>query len=309
MRNSFRVVQAALLIIALSSCTLQPVARGDLSSRPIEVVTTVGMIADVVGEVGGERVHVTGLMGPGVDPHLYKPSAGDVLKLDRADIIFYGGLHLEGRMAEMFEKLVDRKATVAVTERIDPSRLHVTEVAGKYDPHVWFDVTLWQEAVRTIAQELGAIDPGSRVLYERNATRYLAELDELDRYAAEQIGSIPVESRVLITAHDAFGYFGARYGIEVRGLQGISTAAETGAADVQSLAAMMCDRNIRALFVESSVPRAMVEAVQSAAQARGCAVGIGGELFSDALGSRGTPEGTYIGMVRHNVDTIVQALK
>lgn len=305
------VLCALMLVVALLAGCARPVDRGDLSARKIRVTSTVGMITDVVRNVGGGRVDVTGLMGPGVDPHLYKPSTGDVFKLDNADIIFYGGLHLEGRMAELFEKMAENgKPAFAVSDEIDPTKLRKpAEFEGKYDPHIWFDVTLWQDAVRKVTKELSNLDPSSRPLYERNRDAYLAELDALHRYAKDQIASIPQQSRVLITAHDAFGYFGAQYGLEVKGLQGASTATEASARNVQQLAQLIADRKIKAVFVESSVPRATIEAVQKAVQARGWDVKIGGELFSDAMGTAGTPEGTYIGMVKHNVDTIVRALR
>lgn len=293
----------------------QPVAMGaapprSVEGRTINAVATVGMIADLVQNIGGERVSVTALMGPGVDPHLYKASAGDVPKLDRADIIFYGGLELEGRMTAIFEKLARRRPTVAVSDEVPRERLRQPpEFEGKYDPHIWFDVTLWKFAARRVAVELERIDPGSAELYRRNLATYSALLDELHEYCKQQIGAIPPEQRVLITAHDAFGYFGQQYGFEVRGLQGTSTATEAGAADVQGLANFIAERGIKAIFVESSVPQSTIEAVQAAVRARGKEVTIGGELFADAMGQAGTPEGTYIGMVRHNVDTIVRALR
>lgn len=269
------------------------------------------MITDIVRNVGGERVLARGLMGPGVDPHLYKPSAGDAIRLGNADIIFYGGLHLEGRMAELFEKIERTgKPAVAVSRDIEPARLRQPpEFEGKFDPHIWFDVSLWQSATRTVAAALTSLDPNSAALYAANARAYLARLETLDQYARAQIATIPAAQRVMITAHDAFGYFGQAYGMEVRGLQGISTASEISAADVQSLSEFITARKIKALFVESSVPESTVRAVQEAVRSRGHEVVIGGELFSDAMGAEGTPEGTYIGMVTSNVDTIVRALR
>jgi manganese/zinc/iron transport system substrate-binding protein len=295
----------------LTACSNNTSAQGDIGKRQVQVTTTVGMITDIVRQVGGERVVVTGLMGPGVDPHLYKPSAGDVQKLENADIIFYGGLELEGRMTDTLVKLSSQgKRTIPVTEGIPHNLLREPpEFEGKYDPHVWFDVTLWQYAVKAVNTELAELDPGSKDLYQKNADAYLKQLDELHAYVKAQIESIPQASRVLITAHDAFGYFGQQYGMEVRGLQGTSTATEASAADVQGLAQSIADRKIKAIFVESSVPKATVEAVQAAVKSKGWDVAIGGQLFSDAMGNDGTPEGTYIGMVRHNVDTIVQALR
>jgi manganese/zinc/iron transport system substrate-binding protein len=302
---------AILLGFALTACASAPTVKVDIALRPINVVSTVGMITDIVRNVGGERVAVRGLMGPGVDPHLYKPSAGDAIRLGNADIIFYGGLHLEGRMAELFEKIeLTGKPAVAVSRDIDPKRLRQPpEFEGKYDPHIWFDVSLWQSAARTVAAALTSLDPNSAALYASNARAYLAKLEALDQYARSQIATIPAAQRVMITAHDAFGYFGQAYGMEVRGLQGISTASEISAADVQGLAEFITSRKIKALFVESSVPESTVRAVQEAVRSRGHEVIIGGELFSDAMGAEGTPEGTYIGMVTFNVDTIVSALR
>ncbi len=297
------------LSMTVASCT-SPIATTDLTTRQIRVTTTVGMISDVAHNVGGERVQVTGLMGAGVDPHLYKPSVGDVAKLDQADIISYGGLELEGRMTDMLEKLGRRKPVFAVSESIPRNMLrHPPEFNGAYDPHIWFDVRLWQYAVREIRDQLIALDPHSRSIYERNAADYLRQLDQLDQYVRDQSATLPADRRVLITAHDAFGYFGDAYGFDVRGLQGLSTASEAGAADVQQLAQFIADRQIKAVFVESSVPQATIQAVQKAVQARGWNVAIGGELFSDAMGNAGTVEGTYIGMVRHNIDIIVGALR
>jgi manganese/zinc/iron transport system substrate-binding protein len=298
--------------ILLSACST-PSGASDLpiTERPINVVTTTGMIADIVLNVGGERVNVQALMGPGVDPHLYKPTASDVTKLENADIVFYNGLHLEGRMVEVFEKMETAgQATYAVASEIDTDILRKPpQFEGQFDPHIWFDVTLWKFAVEKVAKELSNLDPISADLYKANATAYLEQLDELDTYVREQINSIPEGSRVLVTAHDAFGYFGEQYGMEVRGLQGTSTAAEAGAADVQALAGFLAERKIKSIFVESSVPPATIEAVQKATQSKGWDVQIGGQLFSDAMGQAGTPEGTYIGMVKFNVDTIVKALK
>jgi manganese/zinc/iron transport system substrate-binding protein len=309
LRKSLLLVVVISLLLAACGTTAQP--QVDISQRLINITATVGMIADIARNVGGDRVQVTALMGPGVDPHLYKPSYSDVRRLEEADIIFYGGLDLEGRMTDLFEKIErNGKPTVAVSEDIPDSRLRKPiEFEGKYDPHIWFDVTLWEYAVQTITEHLTELDPSSADYYQANTDAYLAQLDELNQYVHTQIDSIPPQSRVLITAHDAFGYFGDQYGMEVRGLQGTSTATEAGAGDVQALAAFIAERQIKAIFVESSVPQATVEAVQAAVQARGWDVKIGGELFSDAMGQDGSPEGTYIGMVKHNVDIIVSALK
>jgi manganese/zinc/iron transport system substrate-binding protein len=267
------------------------------------------MITDVVAHVGGPRVRVTGLMGPGVDPHLYKASAGDVRRLASADVVFYNGLHLEAAMGEVLEEMNRWRPTRAVTDGIDRSRLSAPpEFKGAYDPHVWFDVQLWAHTVAAVATSLSALDTAHAAEYAARAAAYRQELDALDAWVRMRVASVPAERRVLVTAHDAFNYFGRAYGFEVRGLQGISTASEAGTADVQRLAGEIVARRIPAIFVESSIPRRTVEALQAAVQARGFDVRIGGSLFSDAMGDAGTPEGTYVGMVRHNVNTIVSAL-
>ena len=279
------------------------------SQKPIRVVTTIGMITDIVQNIGGNRVTATGLMGPGIDPHLYKASEGDVARLAGADLILYNGLHLEGKIAGVLERMQDQIKTVAVTQDIDRAVLLAPpEFEGAYDPHVWFNVTLWMKAVERVRDTLIEVDKGSAELYRANTKDYLAKLEELHDYVVQQAERVPSDQRVLVTAHDAFNYFGRAYGFEVRGLQGISTAAEAGTADVQALVQFIVERRIPAMFVETSVPRQSIEAVQAAVKAKGFSVEIGGQLFSDAMGASGTPEGTYIGMVRHNIDTIVASL-
>ena len=309
MKKSY--VLLLLTLLFLSACKGENSASDvPVSERQINVVTTTGMIADIARNIGGERVQVTALMGPGIDPHLYKASEGDVRLLQEADIIFYNGLHLEAQMGEVLERLNEfGVTTVAVTNKIDRSLLESpAQFAGNYDPHVWFDVTLWMSAAEQVRETLLDVDPDSASIYEANAEAYLAQLEELHQYVLDQAGSLPAEQRVLVTAHDAFNYFGRAYGFDVRGLQGISTESQAGTADVQELADFIVERQIPAIFVESSVPQRNVEAVQAAVQAQGFDVKIGGSLFSDAMGTEGTPEGTYIGMVRHNIDTIVNAL-
>ena len=303
---------ALLILTGVTACSRSQAGTAAASGgdTQLNVVTTTGMIADIAKNVGGDHVQVTSLMGPGIDPHLYKASAGDVNRLFEADIIFYTGLHLEASMGKVLERFNESGATtVAVAETIDPEKLQAPpEFEGFYDPHVWFNVAFWMDAATAVQDALIAIDPAHADDYAANAQAYLAELSELDAYVAEQAARVPKEQRVLITAHDAFNYFGKAYSFEVRGLQGISTASEAGTADVQDLARFITERRIPAIFVESSVPPRTVEAVQAAVRAQGFDVQIGGELFSDAMGSPGTPEGTYDGMVRHNIDTIVGAL-
>lgn len=285
-------------------------APEDLAARQLRVVATTGMITDIVREVGGERVAVTGLMGPGVDPHLYKASEGNVILMAEADVIFYNGLHLEGKMTEVFEKMGGRIPTVAVTDGIDRELLlRPPEFEGAFDPHVWFDVTLWMKAVEKAAEGLSGIDPAHAESYRKNAAAYRERLDALHRYVQARVEELPPERRVLITAHDAFNYFGRAYRFEVRGLQGVSTVTEAGTGDIRELAQVIVERRIPAVFVETSISPRYIEALREAVAARGYTVKIGGGLYSDAMGDPGTPAGTYVGMVRHNIDTIVDALK
>lgn len=277
----------------------------------IAIASTVGMITDVVRNIGGEEVAVTGLMGPGIDPHTYKPRASDITTLGDADLIFYGGLSLEGRMIETFEKINDGGAipAIPVSEAI-PEDKRIANAGGTYawDPHVWFDVSLWTIVAEGIATSLSAHYPRYEAEFTANMANYRIQLDELDAWVFEQVERLPPEQRVLITAHDAFTYFGRRYGFEVLGVQGISTASEAGAGDIQDLADYIAANQIRAIFVESAVPPSTIEAVQAAVRAQGWDVQIGGSLYADAFGEDGTPDGTYIGMVRANVTTIVEAL-
>ena len=298
------------LIVLLVGIGCDPKGQPDAPvAGKYRVVTTIGMITDIVKNVGGDRVEVIGLMGPGVDPHLYQASAGDVQKLSSARLIFYNGLHLESKMADILAKMSGNTKTVAVTDAVDRNLLLTPpEFEGQYDPHLWFDVTLWMEAVGRVRDALSEFDPDNTLQYWSNAERYFAKLAELHEYVKTQAERVPTEQRVLVTAHDAFNYFGKAYGFEVRGLQGISTATEAGIADVQALATFIAERRIPAIFVESSVSSRSLEAVKAAVKSKGFNVEIGGELFSDAMGNEGTPEGTYIGMVRHNIDTIVKAL-
>ncbi len=310
-RITLAVLAALIVIAGIAVPRLLGDSAASSDDGRLRVTTTTGMVGDLVSNIGGEYVNVTALMGPGVDPHLYKPSAGDVERLSDANVIFYNGLHLEGRMTDIFESLDESGTpTYPVAELIPEDLLRrPVEFEGNYDPHIWFDVTLWKYAAQDVADHLVAEDPDNAEAYMTNRDAYLAKLDQLDAYIREQVATIPESGRVLITAHDAFGYFGQQYGLEVFGLQGTSTAAEASANDVQGLAQLIVERQVKAIFVESSVPLATIEAVQAACKASGWNVAIGGQLFSDAMGKSGTPEGTYIGMVRHNIDAIVRALK
>ena len=279
----------------------------------LEVATTANFITDTVEEVGGERVSVTGLMGAGVDPHLYKASAGDVDTLSDADAIFYNGLFLEGKMAEVLGELSERVPSVAVAEAIPEERL-VDPPPGaapeeEHDPHVWFEPSSWAYAVEAVRDQLIELDPEGEETYRENADALLTEMRELEREGREAFEGIPAQRRLLVTSHDAFEYFGRAFGLDVFAIQGISTAAEATTADVDRVAALVAERDVPVVFVESSVPKQTIEAVIAAAKQRGHEVEIGGELFSDAAGETGTPEGTYVGMVRHNVETIAEGLE
>nr|WP_281891047.1 zinc ABC transporter substrate-binding protein [Paenibacillus sp. YYML68] len=297
------------LVLAISACGSGAAFQG--AEGKLKVTTTIGMITDVVKQVGGEHVQVEGLMQAGVDPHMYKASQGDLAKLDKADVIFYNGLHLEGKMLDIFERIAKEKPTVAVTSKLEQGKLLAGDpVEGtEHDPHIWFNVQYWMSATEVIRDTLMKADAKNAESYKMNADHYLKELDKLHTEVKQQIATIPQQSRVLITAHDAFGYFGEAYDIKVMGLQGISTASEAGTKDVTDLRDFLVENKIKAVFIESSVSRKAIDAVIEGAKQKGHEIKVGGELFSDAMGEEGTPEGTYIGMVKHNVHTIVEALK
>lgn len=276
--------------------------------EPINVVATTGMIADIVRNVGGEHVDVHQLMGAGVDPHLYRATDNDVDLLLDAEIIFYNGINLEARLTDIFEQIGEERPVVAVGEAIPEELLMTSPHYDAPDPHVWMDVELWMIATEATRDGLIEFDPANEADYTANAETYLEELAELDVYIQEQIDSVPEEQRVLVTAHDAFQYYGQAYGIEVFAPQGISTETEAGIADIRRMIDLIKERQIPAIFVETSVPPDVVEAIIAGVEDAGQTVSIGGSLYSDAMGEDGTEEGTYIGMIRHNTDTIVSAL-
>ncbi|WP_366249314.1 zinc ABC transporter substrate-binding protein [Terribacillus aidingensis] len=309
MKKLFYFVSPLFAVFLLAGCGASDSASGS-EEKKLQVTTTIAQIADAADQIGGEHVDVESLMGPGIDPHLYKATQSDMQKLQDADVILYNGLHLEGQMLEVFENMQDKTPAVAIGEQINDSGLLTdTEDDSLSDPHIWFDIVLWKDAIGSITDTFIEKDPENKADYEKNEVAYLRELDELKTYAEEQIASIPEEQRVLITAHDAFQYFGEAYDMEVMGLQGLSTDSEFGLADIQRLVDKLTERKIGAVFVESSVSEKSINAVIDGAKEAGHEVKIGGELYSDAMGEEGTEEGTYIGMYRHNVDTIVEALK
>lgn len=279
------------------------------SKDTIDVVATVGMVADLVKGVGGDQVQVSQLMGPGVDPHLYKATRDDVQQIMAADVVFYSGLMLEGRLADTLEKIGTSKPVIAVTQKL-PNDLLLSEdgTEGHPDPHVWMDVAAWSKCLDTIVDTLSQQKPEFTDQFKSRADELRASLQKLHEYGVASIGSIPQERRVLVTSHDAFQYFGRAYGLEVLGVQGISTDSEAGLQRINELVDLLVERKVAAVFVESSVPQKNIMALIDGAKSRGHDVKVGGELFSDAMGAAGTYEGTYIGMLDHNITLVTRAL-
>lgn len=303
-----------IAVIGLAAALLLPggaMAEGERpqGERP-KIVATTGMVADLVRAVAGDRAEVEALMGEGVDPHLFKPTRSDTVKLLRADAVFISGLHLEGKMTAAFDRLRESgKPVVALGDAVPKERLlSPPEFEGAHDPHIWMDVGIWAGTLPSIRDGLSRLDPAGAETYARNADAYGAELARLDAYARRILSSIPDKARMLVTAHDAFNYLGRAYGIEVRGIQGISTESEAGLRIIEELAALLADRGVPAVFPETSVSDRNVRALVEGAGARGHRVTLGGALFSDAMGAPGSYEGTYIGMIDHNVTTIARAL-
>lgn len=280
---------------------------GDSTDGSIDVVATIAQIGEPLSVIAGDFANVETLMGPGVDPHIYEASQGDIRLFQQADIIFYNGLHLEAQLSDVFNS-VDTNAH-AIGERIDAGNLlEDEEDAGMDDPHIWFDVVLWEQALDAAVEELKELLPDHADELEENKQAYFAELEELHTYAIDTLAQIPEEQRILVTAHDAFQYFGEMNNIDVMGIQGLSTESEAGISDIQSTIDTIVEKEVPAVFVESSVNDSTVQAVIEGANQAGHSIELGGELYSDAMGEAGTEEGTYIGMYRHNVDTIYSAL-
>ena len=296
--------------MALSTSILTVLCAVGTIKEPLQVVTTTAMVADITKQVAGEHAIVKAFMGEGVDPHLYKPTAADAKVILGADVIFYSGLMLEGRMADTFFKAARMgKVVYPVTELLDETYLlEPEEFEGHWDPHVWNDVAAWSKAVDAIAEAFCEQDPENCEAYKANAKAYQKELAELNAYAQKVLSSIPKDKRVLVTAHDAFNYFGRAYDVEVLGVQGLSTESEAGIEDFNNLVDVLVDRNIDAVFIESSVSVRNIKALIEGAKAKGHTVRIGGTLFSDAMGASGTYEGTYIGMIDHNATIIAKSL-
>jgi manganese/zinc/iron transport system substrate-binding protein len=320
--STFKPVILLLALAAVAGCTpasshSHDSAKGPAhkfkGQHPIKAVCTIGQVTEMVQRVGGEHVTAAGIMGPGVDPHLYTAVASDTTRLSRADVIFYNGLHLEGRMASTFEKMARTKPTFAITaglvKRQDKRLRTPPEFEGLHDPHVWHDPMLWAECVTDVGEMLAEFDPAHADDYRKNAETYRHEIEQLDQFCRDELGQIPKERRVLVTAHDAFGYFGAAYDIEVFGLKGVSTEEEKDLTHQEELQQMLIERQIPAVFVETAVAARTIESLVEPARAAGHDLKIGGELYADALGPADSEEATYAGMIRHNVRTIADALK
>ena len=299
--------QLICVLIALTFFSCQRERKDFHDNGKFRIVTTTGMLADGVKLLVGEEAEVISLMGTGVDPHLYKATAHDLSLLQNADLILYNGLHLEGKMSEIFEKLKRRKHVLAISDGLPKERLRKTG-STTYDPHIWFDVSLWKQGWLYVAEEL-AKDSTLEVGITKHRPSFFKGLDSLHSWAMGQLQTIPESSRVLITAHDAFGYFGRAYHMEVLGLQGISTVSDFGLKDISQLVNRIVDSKVKAVFIETSVSPKAIEAVVEGCQAQGHNIHIGGSLYSDAMGAAGTAEGTYNGMVRANVIKIVNGLK
>ncbi len=305
--------KSSILIVIISlffACQVTDKSESAVKDGPLNIVCTTGMLGDAVRNIVGESAEVKTLMGPGVDPHLYKATQGDLELLSNADIIIYNGLHLEGKMGEIFEKLSERKTILAAGDAIKkPLLINNTDFQGAHDPHIWFDVLLWKKVVLFLGDKIESPSDSLNKVFKKNARSYAVQLDSLHQEISLRIKEIPEKNRILVTAHDAFGYFGRAYFILVKGLQGISTVSEYGLQDVSQLVQFITQHEVNAVFVESSVPERALKAVIEGCEANGHQLSIGGTLFSDAMGEEGTPEGTYIGMVRHNVNLIVSGLK
>ncbi|RZT00285.1 metal ABC transporter solute-binding protein, Zn/Mn family [Aquimarina brevivitae] len=304
MKNTIALLFLSALLFSCNS-------NQKTENEKLQVVATTTMIADLLHNLGGDSIELQGLMGAGVDPHLYKASEGDVSKLLNADLIFYNGLHLEGKLVDVFEKMESQGIkTIAVGESIEKSELIGSDYfASNYDPHIWFSVSNWKKVTEFTTKKLIEHDPKNKSLYQKNSETYIKKLDQLQQSLIAKIETLPKEKRILVTAHDAFSYFGKAYGFQVVGLQGLSTATEAGVKDVQKLATFIIEQEVKAIFVESSVPKRTIEALEEAVKSKNHSVTIGGTLYSDALGNPDTNEGNYLGMFAYNVDTIINALQ
>ncbi|MEP0984966.1 zinc ABC transporter substrate-binding protein [Ekhidna sp.] len=304
------MMKALIQLFIFSTLIFGCKSKSEKTNEIPHVVATTGMLYDAVINIAGDKVTAEAIMGPGVDPHLYKATQGDLAKFNKADLIVYNGILLEGKMSDILKKLGKQKSVVAAAESV-PVEMLKSAIGYKdaYDPHIWFDVRRWKYAVKAISHALIKLDSANQSFYEENTSRYFSKLDSLDQFVKERLSEIPENQRILITAHDAFVYFGDAYGMQVEGLQGISTVADFGLKDIAEIIDLIIENEIKAIFVETSVSEKSINAVVTGCNEKGHEVKIGGYLYSDAMGEFGTEEGTYIGMFKSNVETIVNALK
>ena len=304
-----RSLLGAVAVLGTALATTPTWISSAMANGPVQVVATTGMIADAARQIGGDLVEVNALMGPGVDPHAYRQTRTDIRAMVQADLVLWHGLYLEAQMEEFLNDLAAKRTVVAVADTLPKSALLAhDDYSDKFDPHIWMDPAIWVLAVEAVRDALIVIMPEQTEVLHANADAHLAEVGDVGGYAIGVLGSVPEENRVLLTAHDAFNYFGSAYGFEVIGIQGISTESEAGLNRVGELVDMLVDREIKAVFVESSVSDRNIRALIEGAAAQGHDVAVGGELFSDAMGTEGSYEGTYIGMIDHNATTIAKAL-
>jgi len=295
-----------ILAITFISCRIEPKEQ----KGPLHIVTTTGIIEDCVKQIVGDSAEVSSIMGPGTDPHIYKPTPGDIELLDKADVIICNGLHLEGKMAEMLDKYSKEKPVLKVSDGINKKDIiKSADFADSFDPHIWFDTKIWMQGLLYITKELGKIDSMSADYYGGNYDRYLAKIAITDMWVASQLDSIDTNQRLLITSHDAFSYFGRRYDIEVRGIQGISTLSEVGLKDISDMVNFLIERQIKSIFVETSTSQKTAQSIVDGCRAKDFNVELKGPLYSDALGEPDSEGGTYIGMIKSNVTMIVNGLK
>jgi len=295
-----------VVVIFLTGCSTNEVSKKGVDGK-INIVTTIAQIAEPLSVIGGDAVEVQSLMGPGIDPHLYTATQGDIQKMEQTDMIFYSGLHLEANMVKVFDEIGKSKPVLAIGEEISESEL-LTDEEGAIDPHIWFDIDLWKEALSAATEEMKKYSPDNSDYFEENKQAYFSKLDEFKHEAEEKISHIPEDKRLLVTAHDAFGYFGRMLDLEVIGLQGLSTEAEISLTDIEDTIDLLLAHEVPAVFIESSINPASIKAVIEGAKKEGLDLALGGELFSDAMGAKDSNEGTYLGMYEHNVNTIYDAL-
>lgn len=307
-KSKYMLLLVLVVAMVISACTSDKGNNGkSQQGDKINVVTTIAQIAEPLSIIGGDKVEVTSLMGPGVDPHLYNATQGDIKKLESSDAVFYSGLHLEANMTKVFEEIGKSKPVLGIADSIAADQL-LKDEGGAIDPHIWFDIDLWQQALENATSKLKQMSAENADYFEANKEKYFEELQKLKNESKEKLSQIPKDKRILVTAHDAFGYFGRLQDVEVVGLQGLSTEDEIGLTDIEDTIKIILDHKVPAVFIESSINPASINAVIEGAKKQGLDIKLGGELFSDAMGEEGTPEGTYIGMYRHNVETIYKAL-